>query len=357
MTTYIKYQCSLCRRNKDIERDPLRVAPSKCTITKGCAGTLIAYDQTAVPESTLPLAGVEDWYPRGMKKTVSMKEKPVEYFEVSSSTTGSLTIAAQYDNESDVPEFLEMILLQRRNENVAVQDHTYRVVNPQSVFSGRDSNGKILRFDSQAIAESRIQVRVNGVLSTTAVLTPNTVTFPTPITTGSIVSVRVQLEKDTVERTIKLMRNKNVAPTASRGSWANVDYVSRFDGAQFKKWWLFSIDQLASLIVGKISVVSYGTVNPGMILLAHSPYESFDRYIEFIVPMERLIGQFHLSLETSKGARLLADKVSLNELYPTLRLDSESFISPDGVKTSASSQIMADGGAEFLKSSKILGPK
>lgn len=357
MTTYIKYQCSVCRRNKDIERDPLRAAPNKCTITKGCAGILIAYDQTSIPVPVAPIVGAEDWYPRGQTKVQVTPVASEETVSLATSENGALVMAVQADLESSVPDFIDIELLQRRVESVATQDYTYRPTVNTTVFTGRDANGKILRIDSAAISDGRVEVRVNGVLSETAVLTTNTVTFPSNVSAGSVVSVRVQLEKETVERTLRLTRNSLQTPTASRGAWANVDSFFRYDAGTFKRWWVYSVDTLTGLNVGKIKVISTGTVLESMLLLAHAPFEGFDRYLDFIVPTEPLLDDFLLSLEMSSNS-LIVSKSLVEEIYPPLRLTySLSYVVEEERETVASSEIVSDEENVLLKSTIILGPK
>lgn len=358
MTTYIKYQCSVCRRIKDIERDNVRVTPNKCTITKGCLGILLVLEQTKIQEPVFPVPGVEDWYPRGqtrIQKPIVEEALPVR---LATSTNGAFVVAVKSQDDSVLPESFNITFLQRRTEDVAFNEYTYRTTEPRSVFSGRDSNGKIMRIDSAAISESRVQVRVNGVISTAATITLNTVTFPIPIGIGSLVSIRVQLEKETVEKTITVTRNSEQNPVISRGSWSNVDFVSRFNNGVYEKWWVYTVDVLAGIGMGKLKIASISLSGyPLMLLMAHEPYLRVDRYLDFIVPIENLLDGYVLTLPSSDSATLVIDRSAIEEIYPPLVLTpTTSFITPDEPQTMASSVVISDDVNEILVSSKILGP-
>lgn len=358
MITYIKYQCSVCRRTKDVEQDNVHVSPNKCTITKGCLGILLVLDQTKIQEPVLPVAGLEDWYPRGqtrLQQTVPVEVPPVR---VATSASGALVIAVKTENQNLLPDSFDVVFLQRRTEDIAFNEYSFRTTEARSVFSGRDSNGKILRIDSAAISEGRVLVRVNGVISTTAVATVNTITFPSPQPTGTLVTVRVQLEKETIEKTITLTRNSEQSPVISRGSWSNVNYVSRFNSGAYEKWWVYTVDVLAGIGIGKLKISSTSLTGfPMMLLLSHEPFARVDRYLDFIVPIETLFEDYYLTLPSSDSASLVIDRSAVQEIYPPLVLTpSQSFIIADELQTTASSAVISDDVNEVLVSSKILGP-
>lgn len=363
MTTYIKYQCSICRRTKDIEEDPVRVAPNKCTITKGCGGLLLAVEKTAIQNQTLPVAGVEDWYPRGEIRTVATRTTEQETVGLATSATGAFTIAVRTTTPNILPATLTLQLIQRRTENVAFQEYVFKPTVSGTVFTGRDANGKILRIDSAAIADDRVSVRVNGVIQTPA-LSTNTVTFATPVSAGSNVTIRVQVEKDTIERSVTLTRNTEQTPTLSRGAWANVNVVYRQEGVGpdskvgLTSWYLYSSDALAGLTVGKLKIGFSGITLPTMILLAHAPYRSVDRYLDFVLPVENINDDFVLEMETSSAASLVVPRSLVVEFFPPLLLyPSGSFIVPDSMETTTSSAVNTDASTPVLTSAVILGPK
>lgn len=358
MTTYIKYQCSVCRRTKDVEQDNVHVAPNKCTITKGCLGILLVLEQTKIQQPVLPVAGLEDWYPRGqtrVQKTAALEVPPVR---VATSASGAFVVAVKTENSNLLPDSFDIVFLQRRTEDIAYNEYTYRTTEVKSVFSGRDSNGKILRIDQAAINEGRVLVRVNGVISTLGVATINTITFPSPQPVGTVVTIRVQLEKETIEKTITVTRNSEQTPVISRGSWSNINYISRFNNGNYEKWWLYTVDVLAGIGIGKLKISSTTLTGfPMMLMLAHDPFARVDRYLDFIVPLEVLFQDYYLNLPSSDSATLVVDRSAVNEIYPPLVLTPvASFLAADELQTTASSAVISDDVNEILVSSKILGP-
>jgi hypothetical protein len=356
MTTYITYKCSVCRRQKDIEEDTLRALPNKCTITKGCSGILLKIGKKNRGEEVEAVAGVEDWYPRGTKKYTTATVEPIETANLATSNGGAFVVAIR-EGEFDPPDFLDLVLLQRRTEAVAYQEFAYKATTNQTVFSGKDLNGKILRFDSTAISENRVLVYLNGVPTLDVTLTTNNVEFTDGVQAGSSVRIRVQAEKEAIERTLRVTRNSLQNPVLSRGSWANVDYVDRFEEGPYKHWTLYSADILSGIGVGKIKIVDTDINGPMMILMAHSPYENADRYYDLVVDVDPLKEDFLLSLESADSNSLVVNRGAMVELYPPLIIPTAAFITPDTVETEASSAVVSDDDTiVLLKNSKIIGP-
>ena len=358
MTTYIKYQCSVCRRTKDVEQDNIHVSPNKCTITKGCLGILLVLEETKIQEPVLPVAGLEDWYPRGQTRLQRQPATPIPPVRVATSASGAFVVAVKTENANALPESFDIVFLQRRSEQVAFNEYSFRTTEARSVFSGRDSNGKILRIDSTAISENRVIVRVNGVISTTATVSVNTVTFPAAQPVGTLVTIRVQLEKETIEKTITVTKNSAQTPVISRGSWSNINFVSKFNNGTYEKWWIYTADVLAGIGIGKLKIDSTSlTGYPMMLLLAHTPFSRVDRYLDFVVPLDHLFDDYYLTLPSSDSASLVIDRSSIAEIYPPLMLTpTASFITADELQTTASSAVVTDDVNEILVSSKILGP-
>lgn len=356
MTTYIKYQCTVCRREKTLEEDKLRVTPNKCTITKACSGILQVLGTTAVPINSTPVEGLEDWYASGSRSTSQSTASTEMAVGIATSDVGAIVLAVREQDEGALPSTIDVTFEQRRSENVSYSEYTYRPTSATATFTGKDSSGKILRIDAAAIAEERIQVRVNGVLTTDFTATTNTITLSSPAPAGSVVSIRVQAEKETITRTVTFTRNRQLVPTVARGSWANVDLIRKFtNGVGYETWWAYSVDNTFGFGVGKLKVVSIDTSRDSVLVLAHTPFTNFDRYLNFVVPAENLMGDFPISVD-SQTRELTVDRSLVVEIYPPLRLQADSFIDPEPRVPESSSAIVTDDINVLLKGDKVLGP-
>lgn len=323
MTTYVTYQCSTCRRFKDIALDTVRALPNKCTITKGCSGFIIAVSETQNNKPTLPVAGVEDWYARSTSKIVVQRKKKNDFISVNASANDGLVFAIQADLETQLPDYLDVEITQRRAEDVSFQEFEFSSKVVSASFSGKDSFGKILRFDAVAIAEDRVSVRLNGV-QVTPTLTPNTVVFSSPLPINSQISIRVLSEKQSIDKKIRMFKNSLQTPAAVRGSWSNVQSVDMFNSGQFKKWWIYSIDSLGAIGLGKFKIKNLGVSNDAVLLLSHPPHGEIDRYLTLVVPLPNVIADFNLIRSSSNN--VVIDMVDVAKIFPPIIVDPDTSI-------------------------------
>ena len=360
MTTYVTYSCTTCRRTKSFAKDNYRATPDHCTITKGCAGRLVPLSEQLEAQRASPLAGVDDWYARGTSRTVVLEDAVEADFELSTSASGGLIIAVKSDDESELPTQLFLTIEQRKVEDVGFQrfsfsvNSTHNAVSGETTISGRDSLGVNLRFDQATINEDRVLVRVNGVLVINGTLTPNTITFETALTLGTAVEVIVYSEKITTEHDIVFTRNSTLIPSLVRGSWSNIDYVNRVDmDGNETNWYLYSTDSVSGLASGKIRVVENDITADAMFLLASSPYQSVDRYLNFFVEQADLENDF---LMTCSSGKLLTTPSVRTEIYPALWIAEAAYLADDLYTVNTSSALVADTVATRFTSSKIFGP-
>ena len=352
MTTYVKYQCSLCRRLKDIEEDNVRVMPNKCIITKGCQGILTILSKSSTTSPIIPEAGLQDWYARGTVKVAKAIEPPPHPINIVTSSAGALVIALK--DAQNLPDFIDVEIVQQRAEEVSYQEFVFKPAALAAVL-GKDVSGRILRFDELAIAEDRVIVRVNGIQAFPA-LTPNALTFNSPLPQGSLVSIRVLLEKQIIERRIRMLKNSLQTSGGFRGSWANIRTVNRYFYGTWSKWHVYSIDTLSTLGFGQIMIKNVGFDTEVMLLLAKKPYGGIDRCLDFIIDLDTVSSDFLMN--RTLPASLVIDKAFINEIYPPLSLAlNESFIEADKLSI-ASSAITVDLASDTnsLVSSKIIGP-
>ncbi len=389
MTTYVSYQCSICRRTKDLVKDNLRAIPNQCTITKGCSGSLYKIGETTNSTPVLPVPGLTNWYPRGESITPRAEAPAEEKVSLSCSETGVLTLALLLtDAEAAANTSIKLVATQQLSADVPFTEYVYSLVASTQIVQGKDSLGKNLRFDQDAIDNDQIQVLVNGVARVQGddpqdyVATPNTITFNTALDSGTIVSVSVFGTAPTIQQTLTFISNNTFIATDSSGSWGNIRWVDEYDpdtgelrSGGNQKWWLYSCTSITGLSASSLLRVSQIKNNaesvvliPGTIgefdsarfLLAAPPHDSTDRYLNFYVDLNVLSEGYILSTEITSVTELLASVGALVNIYPPFQLifaedpNDSSYVTPDTFPTDSS--LSSDTPQERLVASRILGP-
>lgn len=351
---FVKYQCTICRRTKSFSKNDTHVQPDQCVITKGCLGRLSPVGEASYLQSTPSVVGVEDWYPRG-EVAVEVKPTVPEQFALSTSSTGTLTFAIQSDTPNSLPLQLYAELIQKKIGVAEYSQYLYKVSNEHqfttTIIAGKDSNGKNMRFDSAAITEERVTVRVNGVINTSYTLTPNKITFTTLLPINTLVDVVVV--NDTTEETKQIIftRNSSLIPSLVRGSWSNVNFVEKLGPTGIKTWYLYSADSLGSLNGGKIKFGSNQVNDEGIFLLASTPYQSVDRYLNFCVLQQDMMQDFEVNFD---DGQLYFNKIT--EFFPPFTIPIQGYLADDLYTVSTSSAVIDDTELARFKGKKILGP-
>lgn len=389
MTTYVSYQCSICRRTKDIIKDNLRATPNQCTITKGCAGSLYKIGETTNASPVLPVPGLTNWYPRGETVTARAEAIAEEKVSLSCSNTGVLTLALLLtDAEAASNPSVKFVATQQLSADVPFTEYVYNLVAGTQIISGKDSLGKNLRFDQNAIDNNQIQVLVNGVARVQGddpqdyVATPNTITFNQSLDSGTVVSVSVFGTAPTIQQTLTFIANNTFIASDSSGSWGNIRWVDEYDpdtgelrSTGNKKWWLYSctsITGLSAFSLLRVSAIKDSsettTLIPGDIgefdaarfLLASPPHDSTDRYLNFYVDLNTLSEGYILSTEITSVTELFASTSALVNIYPPFQLifaedpNDSSYVIPDTFPKN--SALSSDTPQERLVATRILGP-
>ena len=365
MTNYVKYQCSICRRTKDIVQDNTRVQMSSCIITKGCQGSLWIVEDVKEQQSTEAVSGLIDWYPRGLSPSQESTVTQQPNVRLSNSDTGILFLAIR---ESDFLVLnnprIKVVLSQKRFDDISKQQYRF-VSDGSSVISGKDITGRILRFNQAAIDEGRVYIIVNGVKVTSVDLVPDTVNFNVGSipTIGSNIEVSVYEEKDSIIR--ELVFTLNNSSSTVGGAWGNIRYTLDADS---DKWWIYScsvVNGLPPAARFKIESLVTESNTPLTIfdnarfLLSSPPYEGVDRYLNFYVDVLQLSETY--SLITAKNTVTeLYSSINYSELFPTFTMVPKeasalpSYITSDVISTTSS--ITTDTSAERLVGVKIIGP-
>jgi hypothetical protein len=325
--------------------------------------------ETSTAEVTPPVAGLTDWYPRGVSNVVVPADIATQPFSLSTSSTGIVTVAIMAA-QSWVAANQQVVLrlIQRRTDDVTYQQYQYTLTAASNTVSGKDTNGKILKFSQAAIDEGRVFVRVNGVDSIPADFAswvPNIVTFSNILPIGTAVEVTVYSQKATIARDLLFTANQDATITANSGSWGNVNWAEDNFGA---KWFVYSCSTVSSLpnsakfkVDGIYDALGTTLVSsPAVFLLASSPFENVDRYMNYNVDISLLKADFNLSTSENTFMELNADANFVREIFPPLKLiqnavlSNSSFITADTYATS--SAIVSDTSATRLSGVKIIGP-
>lgn len=382
---YISYQCSVCRRKKDLPEDSQRALLNHCTITKGCSGRLFAVGESSTLTTTPPVAGLQDWYARGTE-FVTRPVSSTETIDLSTSANGALTLALFLTEaeRTSIGTSITATFAARRVDNISFTQFNYRINTAgQTVVSGADQTGVTMRFDQPAIDEDRVYVRVNGVtkfITTDYTLTPNTVTFLTGLAVGDQVSVSVFSQQNVTTHTVIFTRN-DAYTGIDVTAWKNVEYAEAgvFDGTDDARaryvLWTADEQQFTALgVSNRLRLLSMGALTTpqlaakGFFMLAKSPYGPPDRQLSFTVSCGALNEQFLLQVSsTETGKMLLADQAALREFFPPFQLLFEpqplastfgiSYLDPTAeFSTAAASSAIVTDTTQTSLTGRVIGP-
>lgn len=408
MATYVKYQCSICRRTKDILRDTTRVIPNYCTITKGCAGRLFPIGEFSYQTTTPSVGGLDDWYPRGESRIVAAAETDESDVSLSCSRDSSVVLSLLLSpaEKDSIGSNVSVTFSQRKTENIAYVQHNYKIRLDNQVLqsfsefphvaiqhtelSGRDAAGVNMRFDTHAINEGRVFVRVNGVSRFQGTqpdeitLIENRVIFNSLLAETSTVTVTVFQEKDAIERVIAFNRNDSIVGT-DINAWSNVVYaengIADLNDDSRPRWWFYtaSSNQLSSLVSGSrlrlmgISGISSSAFSEkARFMLAKPPYSFTDRYLNFYVGCDVVHSAFSISVISEGSNKVLyVIPTAVKEIFPPIKLLNSAYPANSTIGssfinnaleavTTTSAAIIDDAQQRqyrnSFKSAKIIGP-
>jgi hypothetical protein len=375
---YVTYQCSVCRRKKDLPKDDLRALPNQCTITKGCQGKLFSVGETAFPTATQPVFGLVDWYPRGQLQE-SLPIIPGEQtILLSTSAAGAVTMAVHMsDADHAANTTLNLNISQLRVEDVASTEYFYVLGSAATMVSGQDANAKTMRFDQAAINDGRVFVIVNGVAKFPGIdltLSVDKITFNSALPAGTAIDVSVYQQATTIDRVLTFTANSTKEPLIAGGSWSNVSWLETYQqysvGASIPdtmKWWIYTCSSFGDVttsarikITGLYNASGSKLLFPATFLLASTPYEAVDRYLNFSVDISKLSADYAMMVVANTVSELAADIGALVEVYPPFQIfrspapSSSSLTLPDTFTTSGA--IPTDSPLIRLSGKKILGP-
>jgi hypothetical protein len=336
-----------------------------------------------IQDAVTPVAGLTDWYPRGQKIVVTPIPVANETISLACNNSGAITIAIKMSvAEANANSILKMKLIQTRVENVSSQTFLYKIITSTVLITGKDSTGKILRFNQLAIDEGRVFVRVDGVLrnmgasSTEYSLTPNSINFNTALNIGSIVDVAVYSEKGTIDRVLTFTQH-DANIDNNYGAWGNIRYLEEYNSSMnlsIDKWWIYtcseinSINYSSSIRLDGIFEIDETTpfriddaLNSVRFLISAPAHENTDRYLNFYIDCIDLHNEFLITSVFENINTLYADGKSLRELFPTFQIidnlvpSLSAYLKAD-VFIPSTSQIQTDSPAILLSGNKTIGP-
>lgn len=378
MKKYLRYSCSVCKRFADRLVDNVRAMPDKCTITFKCEGRLFPVQYRSDGGITsAPEVGIVDWRARGATAIGLAEDQALTFLDTAAGTTKQIVLAARLSSDPGPTAKLKLTLNQRSDAPKNYKSYIYRSDVSFSTVSGVESGleKKTLRYSPT----DTIEVFLNGVkqepgpagvgtyqtFDGVAPVPPNTIVFNPPITMPGTSQVDVIISATATTTSVELTLNRHISDESRRatGSWENVDYVSKFDGINWPKWYLFTLDlaeattlQLNTIMtVAPIAIID-GVTNVStdnmMLLLARKPYSTLDRYTNLVVPLTTLtFERDYLKYFAVNGQpALFVTDTAKTSVYPPLQV--KKFTIEKTIQTAlagVNDQVVVDG-------SVIVGP-
>ena len=358
MKRYLRYSCSICNRFADRLVDNVRAMPDKCTITFKCEGRLFPIQYRSDGGITsAPEVGIVDWRVRATLNEVEnnvlngvfVKEQAQTFLDTSAGITQQIVLAVRLDSivGAEVNSILKLKLNRRSDTPKNYKAYVYRMDTTFSTASGVEAGleKKTLRYE----VTDTVEVFVNGVKQELgaagigtyqiydgiAPVPPNTIVFDPAISLPGMTQVDVVIAAATTTSQSELIFHRNIDDESrlTTGSWENVDYVERFDGFSWRKWYLFILDlsEATGLVLNTIMTsTASATINeivnvPAsnmMLLLARKPYSILDRYTNLVIPLTTLTFErdFLKYFAVNGKSVLYVTETAKETVYPPLRV-------------------------------------
>jgi hypothetical protein len=357
MKKYLRYSCSVCKRFADRLVDNVRAMPDKCTITFKCEGRLFPVQYRSDGGiTTAPEVGIVDWRARGTSITNLLDDQAQTFLDTATGTTQQVVLAVQLNpimsfvpttDGTEAGAVLKLKLNQRSDTPKNYKAYVYRMDSAFSTVSGVESGleKKTLRYATT----DTVEVFINGVKQELgafgigtyqiydgiAQAPPNTIVFNPTVSLPGITQIDVIITATSTTTQTELTFHRNVSDESrlATGSWENVNYVERFDGINWQKWYLFTLDLtdatelvLNTIMTATASATVNGTINvPAvnmMLLLARKPYSILDRYTNLVVPLTTLTFErdFLKYFAVNGKAVLYVTETAKQTVYPPLHI-------------------------------------
>jgi hypothetical protein len=320
MKRYVKLQCSVCNRQKNVLWDSIRAVPDRCTITLRCRGRLYEVERlNNIDIATTPVAGVEDWYARGtlVQPVLAVGD---EWISTATGQMKQLVIGVKSPTSPTSAATLTLPLNLRTSTNKTYRQYVYRQEGSITTVAGVESGTakKVLRYTSTGPSPDVVEVYVNGIKreqgtgadefqlydgtpSTPA--PPNTIVFNTVISSPGVTQVDVIVSRPVAQDTTNLVLQRVVhnEHRVGTGAWENVNFI-KING---EAYYLFYVDIIgtnqltlntmlyprgATATLTDAGPTSFPAWTDLVLLYANSPYTYMDRALHSATFMSEIDG-------------------------------------------------------------------
>lgn len=317
---YVKLQCSVCERQKNVLWDSIRAVPDRCTITLRCTGRLYEVERlNNIDIATTPETGVEDWYARGTPVNPVLAVGD-EWTSTATGQTKQLVIGVRAPTPPGPTATLTLPLAIRTAASKTFRQYVYRQEGSIASVSGVESGveKKVLRYTSTGPSPDVVEVYVNGIkreqglgpdqfqlydATPTTPAAPNTVVFNTAVSSAGVTQVDVIVSRPVTQDISQLILQRVIydEQRVGTGAWENVDAVE-FNGDTY---YLFYVDVLQTTQL-TLNTVLYPSgnittlVDAGptafpvwtdlIMVLANAPYTYMDRALFSVVRLSEIDG-------------------------------------------------------------------
>lgn len=377
---YVHYSCTVCKRTIDKIVDNARVTPDRCTITLSCQGRLVPLDYRSDAQiATAPEIGLIDWAPRLRPFVANSALQPETFVDTSTGSYQQLVLGVPLSVAPADGSTATLNLEVRSDTPKDFRQYTFRLETTFTTVGGVESgvDKKTLRYTATGMNPDLVEVYLNGVKleqglgadnyqiydgSVSSLVPPNTILFNSAVSLPGVAQVDVVVSKAVVAQfsTIEFAHNTDNDARLSTGAWENVDYIERFDGTTWTKFYLYTCDMLNNpdlrlntlLIPSSLTVDSTLTPlsgsgsNKPCFLLARQPYSAVDRYLDVFINLDTFsVERDYLKYVVVDGApALMVTTTAASTFFPPSR--PSKFNQELTIKTAiagVSEQVIIDG--------------
>lgn len=313
MKKYLRFSCTVCKREVDKLVDNSRFVPDKCTITLSCQGRLVPVEYKSDGQITAtPEIGVTDWYPRGSTLVQSTPISEPRLIDTSTGSFQQLVLAVKLSADPPSTSTAKLTLQTRAEAPKDFKSYVYRRETEFSTISGVEDgiSKKTLKFKVWGTDPDEVSVYLNGVKlqegtgpsdyqlddgTPTPPAPSNTIKFNSPILPVGTFQVEVVVSKPqpAITRELTFNRNSDNEARLASGSWENVSHIERISSTgAAERFYLFTYDvksnpdltrntilfPTGSVLVNTGSSSITASLADCLFLLSRKPYTKVDRY-------------------------------------------------------------------------------
>ena len=299
------YKCSICRKSTEITEDSVHVMFNNCTLTKGCQGILQKISQSRSAFINIPNSNIASG---GAQPILITDESESKYLSISNSSVNTLILAVS-GAKPPISNYVAVMFEKRKIADLTSQQFEVIAVTGTNTISGKDINGKNIRFDQAKSSNSDVEVYINGVLKLESTYTVynNRIDF-IPAENELFVINRndrvVMLVKPVVvpELFKSIFKwNGLDANTPIISAWSNVEQVK--DKQEYLNVFSSMSNVISEFSEYKIQEVYFtnltgttnlGTIQNSKLLLSRKPNSNYDRYLQSYISSANLTSGYNI---------------------------------------------------------------